>query len=162
MLRFEQGPVRLGISQTAQTTAKAADITGGAVAKAKETIVGGSYALGTLRIGVAYAMDKPEDVACTTLATCDSTAATVQFDMPVASGVNVFGSYNAYTSKLADADGNGISLGVSQALSKRTKLFAAYNKNKNDTNATNTYRNGPSATAGQDNSRAVVGVSHSF
>jgi hypothetical protein len=82
--------------------------------------------------------------------------------MPVGKGLNAFGSYSTYSSKLVDGDGTAIALGVSQSLSKRTKLFAVYNKNDNDAAATYVYRNGPSAAAGSDNTRAVVGVSHTF
>ncbi len=164
ILRYTAGPIRLGVSQTSQSVAKAADLSGAAVAKAKETMFGGSYDFGMIKIGAAYAKDTPKGgAACTTLATCETEGTSVQVDMPLAGGINVFGSYNTYSSKLVDGDGTGVSLGVSQNLSKRTKLFAVYNKNDNDAQATYTYRNGPAVgTAGSDNSRGVVGIYHSF
>ena len=161
IVRYATGPIRLGISQTTQSVAKAADLSSGAVVKGKETMIGGSYDLGFMKLGAVYAKDAPGDVACTTLATCETEGNSVHFDIPVA-GVNVFGSYNTYSSNLVDGVGKAISFGVSQNLSKRTKLFAVYNKDTNDAAATYTYRNGPGATAGQDNSRAVVGVTHNF
>jgi predicted porin len=163
ILRYTAGPVRLGVSQTTQSVAKTADLSSGAVAKAKETMFGGSYDFGMIKIGAVIAKDTPKGgAACTTLATCETDGTSVHFDMPVGKGINAFGSYNTYSSKLVDGDGTGVSLGVSQSLSKRTKLFAVYNKNDNDAAATYVYRNGPTAAVGSDNSRAVVGVSHTF
>jgi predicted porin len=163
ILRYTAGPVRLGISQTSQSVAKTADLSSGAVAKGKETMFGGSYDFGMIKIGAVIAKDTPKGgAACTTLATCETDGTSVHFDMPVGKGLNAFGSYSTYSSKLVDGDGTAIALGVSQSLSKRTKLFAVYNKNDNDAAGTYVYRNGPSANAGSDNTRAVVGVSHTF
>lgn len=148
ILTYTQGPLRIAASSSeGKTTAGVTN---------KEQAIGGSYAFGNVRVGLAHFMDKPAAVST------DTEGTTLQLDVALGQGINVFGSYNKYSSDVANADGSGVSAGVSKALSKRTKVFAVYNKDSNDPAATWVYRGGFTPGAGGDSSRAVVGLAHSF
>jgi predicted porin len=124
--------------------------------KDKELAIGGSYTLGNVRLGAAYFDDKTQAVAT------QREGVTLQADVDMGDGINLFGSYNSYEATANNADGMAYAIGVSKALSKRTKLFAVHNNDKNDTAARFVFRNGTAPAAGDDSSRTVVGVAHSF
>jgi predicted porin len=147
-IRFVDGPLRLQYSN--------ASIKSAANVKDKESAIGGSYTLGNIRLGAAYFEDKTEVVATQT------EGVTLQADVDMGGGINLFGSYNSYEATANNADGTSYAIGVSKALSKRTKVFAVHNNDKNDTAAQWRFRNGAAPTAGNDPSRTVVGLAHSF
>jgi predicted porin len=147
-IRFVDGPLRLQYSN--------ASIKSAANVKDKESAIGGSYTLGNIRLGAAYFEDKTEVVATQT------EGVTLQADVDMGGGINLFGSFNSYEATANNADGTAYAIGVSKALSKRTKVFAVHNNDKNDTAATWVFRNGTAPAAGNDSSRTVIGLAHSF
>ena len=150
-VRYAEGPLRVQYSSSAsKSTTNVKD---------KESGIGGSYTMGNIRVGAAYFKDDTE------VAANETEGMSVQLDVDMGGGVNLFGSYNTYEHTTNQRDGSGYSIGISKALSKRTKLFAVHNSMNNDAAATWTYRNAPSvlaANAGDDPSRTAVGISHSF
>jgi len=147
-LRYTDGPLRVQYSN--------ASIKSALGVKDKESAIGGSYAFGDVRIGAAYFKDD------TSVQANESEGMTVQVDYAMGGGINVFGSYNNYEHTTDGRDGSAYAIGVSKALSKRTKVFAVHNNDKNDSSATWVFRNGTTPAAGDDSSRTVIGIAHSF
>jgi predicted porin len=147
-LRYAEGPLRVQYSSSSIKSA--------ANVKDKESGIGGSYTMGNIRVGAAYMKDDTE------VAANEAEAVSLQLDVDMGGGINLFGSYNSYEHTTSARDGQAYALGASKALSKRTKVFLVHNNDKNDSAATWRFRNGNAITAGNDPSRTALGLSHSF
>jgi predicted porin len=172
MIRYVAGPLRVAASSNKikgrpADTGSATAVGRASNANQKETAVGGSYDFGVAKLGLAYFKDDLAAANGVSAQKSDGKATTVQLEAPLSGGVTLMAGYNKYQSDIAQADGSGIAVGVKYALSKRTNLFAVHNKDKNEANANWNFRAygsdiGGDLANGEDLSRTVFGINHSF
>ena len=171
-LFYTSGPLRLAVSTGKRADYAAAQATSGNNNQ-KETAIGGSYDFGFMKVGFAQFKDDYDADNGTESFNADSTTNHLSFNAPLGGGINLFGSYNSYSSDAANADGKGFHIGISKDLSKRTKIFAVSDSVRNQENATWSYTgrtNGAASGAdadqaailGLDPKRLGLGITHSF
>jgi predicted porin len=117
-LGYTQGPIVARLAQH-----DASDVTGAILSK--NTLLGGVYNFGPVKLHAAYAVNKNN-------ATLDTRDTMVGFTLPM--GVHtVKSSYiTRKDRRFADADFHQYSIAYTYALSKRTDLYASYTQNAND------------------------------
>lgn len=164
-LRYTQGNLRAMVSSAKISGSSDGTTTTSAFSgNQKETAIGASYNFGFARVGVAFFKDDIEGANGSTAAKADGKATNLSVEVPLSGGLTLMGSYNKYSSDAASADGTGTAMGVKYALSKRTNLFAVYNRDSNEANANWNFRGygGTALSFGEDMTRLVVGLNHSF
>lgn len=151
---YTRGPFKAGLGyqkNKAATTAAERDVYSG----------GASYDFGVVQVGLAHAEG---DVSTTGKATGRVT--TVAAKVPLANNYAVHGvvSQAIDGNKSSDNKGTGYAVIVTNALSKRTTLYAAYTAVDNQAQSSMRFFNATSApvTAGQNTSGVAIGVNHSF
>lgn len=147
---YSQGAVNLGFGWTGYDTNE--------VVKGVLSTAGGSYNLGMAKVGYLYSAARKSGAA-----RVNRTANVFQIAAPLGSGRNVGASYHIYGSDTANNGATSYSLAISQDLSKRTAVYAAYVATKND--GTSAFGQAsivaPQAVAGSQNG-AGISVVHKF
>jgi predicted porin len=148
-VQYKAGAFNVGAGWTSYDTSE--------TVKGITKTVGGSYNFGVAKVGYLYA-----DYRDAGTSRVDQKANVFQIAAPVGKGLNVGASYHKYDEATSNG-GVAYSLVVSQALSKRTAVYAAYVNAKND--GTGGYGQAaivaPGSSAGSQNGMGVS-VVHKF
>jgi len=155
--RYSSGPMTVGLSrlerdETNTTTTRKTDY------------LGVTYNAGVATFGVVHTTNDANKNAAASTSALEYAATAVSVAYPMGK-TSLHANYTEYDAKsVTNYDATGISLGISNALSKRTTLYALYSKTTNQSSAT--VNHGGSATttpsAGLDPSIFNIGVRHSF
>ena len=150
--QYNQGPLRvmLGYHKTDGLTS---------VAEQDMVRLGAAYDFGVASVGYVYTKADVSTTADTKLKFHTATAT-----MPLSNGLAVHVVYGKGEDEgTANAKGDGYTLALTKALSKRTTLYGAYTQVDNEAQGKFALTGVTSmATAGADTSAVTVGVVHSF
>ncbi len=155
-LKYSNGPLSVHVSnaQVAATTA---------VAETSFRALGVSYDAGFASFGLSTSKG---DYSATDSASIKTTIASVK--VPVGAGLTAHGVIgSAKSDSASNAKGNGYTLALTKALSKRTTVYGAYTSTEAEAGAQFsmtgvTVKNASGFAVGQDQSAVTVGISHSF
>lgn len=172
--RYENGPIKAGVSHYKQKAEAATSSTLTAIATSDQTSTRawGAYKFGAFNVGLAYDVSKiEEDTAPATFAKRSGWAIPVSYTTGN-HGVYVtyakVGDVKTQAGKTGDSGAKQWMVGYDYSLSKRTSVGANYTKLTNDSNAAYNFGNlnGTKGTAvatnGADASQFYVGIRHAF
>lgn len=146
---YAQGPLRLGaIYQQIGVGANMSDT--------KEFFLGASYDFGVARAMATWSRKNADGSTA-----ADNTLASVGVVVPVTKAGSVHLGYARLNPRGSDNDGESTTLGYIHELSKRTKLYAAYNRLKYQDAAPNPFAV-TVAAAGATANTVLMGIYHSF
>lgn len=133
---------------------------GAGLAKRDANTYGASYDLGRAVVGIAHAEG---DTSTTADVTSKSTIGTVKVPFGGKYAAHVLYGTTTDGSKTADGKGTGYAVVLTNDLSKRTTLYAAYTSVTNQSQSSMRFFNGTApVSAGQDTNSFGVGINHSF
>jgi predicted porin len=152
-VRYDQGRMRLmaGYQKNDGSTS---------AAQRDFSTAGASYDFGVASVGFTYGTG---DVSTTGVARSSSTMTSVKVPLKNNYAAHVVYATAKDATQASDANGQGVTVGLSKVLSARTTLYAAYTKIDNEANA-KMYMTGTTAptTGGLNTSGVMAGISHTF
>lgn len=129
-------------------------------AKRDANTIGGSYDFGNAIFALAYAEG---DTSTTGNVTSKSTVATIKVPLKNNFAVNILYGNTIDGSKSADGKGNGYGIIITNALSKRTSIYASYTQIDNQSQSSMRWFNSSApVSAGQNTNATGLGIIHSF
>lgn len=152
-IRYQNGPIKAGLGYQKND--------GAGFAKKDTTTAGVAYDFNVASVGVAYARG---DNSTTADVTSSSTVASVRVPLSASYAAHAVYAQTENGASASNNKGHGYTLALTNALSKRTTLYAAYSKVNNQANSSMAMFNATSAptAAGIDTQSFGLGINHSF
>ncbi len=169
---YANGPLYVGLAfEQVQSIDSPAATTGLSKAQGKLSVLGASYDFGVVKLFGNYSQKKQENTVAVVGTALASTAKTYSLSLsaPLGGGTGylmaakskVSGDVSA-TSQYAKYDGKAFNIGYNYPLSKRTTITTNYGKGTIDQDWQSTTTRAATASVGQKDSAAAVGIRHTF